>query len=181
MAPATRRSCQREGCDYITVEGLTTQDAVLKDIDIHLRFHELNDRATATATATVTAGRKKKNVAEKLVRPSITEDASEADWEFFLMKWRIYASAAGLEGEELVFQLWNCPSDVLQRQMHDLGYKVKSSENELLQAIKKLAVKKHNNVVKVIEFLSVTQLETDRSQTLSITHLETDRPVTLCQ
>merc|ERR1712002_3145 len=134
-------------------------------MEIHLEFHKLNDRATATAT--VSAGRKKKNVAEKLIRPSITEDASEADWEFFLMKWRIYASAAGLEGEELVFQLWNCPSDVLQRQMHDLGYKVRSSENELLQAIKKLAVRKHNNVVKVIEFLSVTQLEGESIASLS--------------
>ena len=111
--------------------------------------------------------RKRKNVAEKLVRPSINEDASEADWEFFLMKWKIYVSSAGLEGEELVFQLWNCPSDVLQRQMHDLGYKVTSSEDDLLQAIKKLAVKKHNNVVKVIEFLSVLQSEGENISSLS--------------
>merc|ERR1712002_555699 len=133
---------------------------------MHLEFHKLNERATATVTDTAER-KKKKNVAEKLVRPSITEDASEADWEFFLMKWRIYVSAAGLEGQELVFQLWNCPSDTLQRQMHDLGYKVKSSENDLLQAIKKLAVKKHNNVVKVIEFLSVTQLEGENIASLS--------------
>merc|ERR1712112_253437 len=146
------------------MEGLATQDVVLKDIDIHLRFHELTTKKTESNVA---VERKRKNVAEKLVRPSITEDASEADWEFFLMKWRIYASAAGLEGEELVFQLWNCPSDVLQRQMHDLGYKVRSSENELLQAIKKLAVRKHNNVVKVIEFLSVKQLEGENIASLS--------------
>ena len=76
-------------------------------------------------------------------------------------------SAAGLEGEELVFQLWNCPSETLQRQMHDLGYKVVSSEVELLQAIKKLAVKKHNNVVKVIEFLSVSQTEGEKISSLS--------------
>ena len=153
-----------EGCSYITVEGLATQDAVLKDLEIHLRFHELT---TKKAESNVAVERKKKNIAEKLVRPSIDEDASEANWEFFLMKWKIYASAAGLEGEELVFQLWNCPSDVLQRQMHDLGYKVKSSEDDLLQAIKKLAVKKHNNVVKVIEFLSVTQTEGENISSLS--------------
>ena len=164
MAPAARRSCQLEGCDYTTVEGLATQDAVLKDLEIHLRFHELT---TKKAESSVAVERKRKNVAEKLVRPSINEDASEADWEFFLMKWKIYASAAGLEGEELVFQLWNCPSDVLQRQMHDLGYKVKSSEDDLLQAIKKLTVKKHNNVVKVIEFLSVTQSEGENISSLS--------------
>ena len=112
MAPAARRNCQLEGCDYTTVEGLGSQDAVLKDLEIHLRFHELT---TKTAESSGTVEKKRKNVAEKLVRPSINEDASEADWEFFLMKWKIYTSAAGLEGEELVFQLWNCPSDVLQR------------------------------------------------------------------
>ena len=39
--------------------------------------------------------------------------------------------------------------------MHSHGYKVTTSEDDLLHAIKKLSVKKHNNVVKVIEFLSV--------------------------
>ena len=164
MAPATRRQCQLDGCDYVTVEGLTTNDAVLKDLEIHLRFRELTTKKTES---TVAVGRKKKNVAEKLVRPTIDEDASESDWEFFLMKWKIYVAAASLEGQELVFQLWNCPTDVLQRQMHDLGYKVTSSEDDLLQAIKKLAVRKHNNVVKVIEFLSVIQTEGENISSLS--------------
>ena len=91
-----------DGCDYITVEGLATQDAVLKDLEIHLRFHELT---TKKEESSVVVERKRKNVAEKLVRPTIDEDASESDWEFFLMKWKIYVSAAGLEGHELVFQL----------------------------------------------------------------------------
>ena len=146
------------------MEGLATQDAVLKDLEIHLRFHEVT---TKKAESSVVVERKRKNVAEKLVRPSIDEDASEADWEFFLTKWKIYVSAAGLEGEELVFQLWNCPSETLQRQMHDLGYRVVFSEVELLQAIKKLAVKKHNNVVKVIEFLAVSQTEGEKISSLS--------------
>ena len=111
MATATRRQCQLDGCDYVTVEGLTTNDAVLKDLEIHLRFHELTTKKTES---NVVVERKRKNIAEKLVRPAIDEDASEADWEFFLTKWKIYVSAAGLVGEELVFQLWNCPSETLQ-------------------------------------------------------------------
>ena len=164
MAPARRENCQLDGCDYITPEGLATQDAVLKALDIHLRFHELTMKKESSGDV---VERKRKNVAEKLVRPTIDEDASEADWEFFLTKWKIYVSAAGLVGEELVFQLWNCPSETLQRQLHDLGYRVVSSEVELLQAIKKLAVKKHNNVVKVIEFLAVTQTEGEKVSSLS--------------
>ena len=166
MAPARRENCQLDGCDYVTPEGLATQDAVLKALDIHLRFHELTLKKEPNVGVDV-VDRRRKNVAEKLVRPTIDEDASEADWEFFLTKWKIYVSAAGLVGEELVFQLWNCPSETLQRQLHDLGYRVVSSEVELLQAIKKLAVKKHNNVVKVIEFLAVTQTEGEKVSSLS--------------
>ena len=50
------------------MEGLATQDAVLKDLEIHLRFHELT---TKKAESSVVVERKRKNVAEKLVRQSI--------------------------------------------------------------------------------------------------------------
>ena len=163
MAPARRENCQLDGCEYVTPEGLQTQDAVLKALDIHLRFHELMKREPNVDNG----DRRRKNIAEKLVRPTINDDATEADWEFFLTKWKIYVSAAGLAGEDLVFQLWNCPSESLQRQLHDLGYRVVSSEVELLNAIKKLAVKKHNNVVKVIEFLAITQTEEEKISSLS--------------
>ena len=155
MAPPRSQDCQVEGCDWVTPEGLPTHADVWKALDVHLRFHEVNLKKDPSVGADV-VDRRRKNVAEKLVRPTIDEDASEAEWEFFLTEWKIYASAAGLVGEELVFQLWNCPSTTLKRQLHDLGYRVESSEAELLQAIKKLAVKRHNNVVKVIEFLAVT-------------------------
>ena len=132
---------------------------MLKDLDIYLRFHELTLKKEPSGDV---VDRRRKNVAEKLVRRTIEEDASEADWEFFLTKRKIIVSGAVLVGEELVFQLWNCPSETLQRQMHDLGQRVVSSEVELLQAIKKLAVNKHNNVVKVIKVLVVTQTEGEK-------------------
>ena len=51
MAPALRRQCQLEGCDYITVVGLATQDPVLKNLELHLRFHELTTEKTEPAVA----------------------------------------------------------------------------------------------------------------------------------
>lgn len=43
MAPATRRTCQYPGCNlgddgaaYITMEGIQTQESVLKDLELHL-------------------------------------------------------------------------------------------------------------------------------------------------
>ena len=164
MAPPRRKSCQIDGCDYMTTEGLPTHADVLKDLDIHLRFHEVNLKNEPSGDV---VDRRRKNAPEKLVRPTIDKDATEAGWEFFLTKWKLYVSSTGLAGEELVSQLWNCPSETLQRQMHDLGRRAVSSEAELLQAIKKLAVKKHNNVVKVIEFLAVSQTEGEKVSSLS--------------
>ena len=40
-----------DDCNYVTVEGLTTQDAVLKDLEIHLRYHELTTKKTDPAVA----------------------------------------------------------------------------------------------------------------------------------
>ena len=113
MAPPRRENCQVEGCDWVTPEGLPTHADVWKALDVHLRFHEVNLKKDPSVGVDV-VDRRRKNVAEKLVRPTIDEDASEADWEFFLTKWKIYVSAAGLVGEELVFQLWNCPSTTLK-------------------------------------------------------------------
>ena len=42
MVPAIRERCQLDGCDYITPKYLATQDAVLRALEIHLRFHELS-------------------------------------------------------------------------------------------------------------------------------------------
>ena len=164
MAPPRRENCQVKGCDWLTPEGLPTHADVWKALDIHLRFHEVNLKTDPNGD---TVDRRRKNAPEKLPRPTIDEDATEAGWEFFLTKWKLYVTSSGLTGEELVSQLWNCPSETLQRQMHDLGRRDMSSEAELLQAIKKLAVKKHNNVVKVIEFLAVSQTEGEKVSSLS--------------
>ena len=42
LKDGTSPKCQPEGCDYMTVVGLATQDPVLKNLELHLRFHETN-------------------------------------------------------------------------------------------------------------------------------------------
>ena len=64
MAPARRENCQLDGCDYTTPEGLATQDAVLKALEIHLRFHELTMKKAESSGDVVE--RKRKNVATSL-------------------------------------------------------------------------------------------------------------------
>ena len=42
MTPARQRQCQTDDCDYIIVVGLATKDRILKNLKLHLRFHETN-------------------------------------------------------------------------------------------------------------------------------------------
>ena len=42
LKDGTSPKCQPEGCDYMTVVGLATQDPVLKNLKLHQRFHETN-------------------------------------------------------------------------------------------------------------------------------------------
>ena len=41
MAPALMKQCQLEGCDYTFGVGLATQDLVLNNLELRLKFHEL--------------------------------------------------------------------------------------------------------------------------------------------
>ena len=79
MAPAVRRSCQVPGCSsgeeglpYTTLEGLATQDSVLKDLELHLSMVH-PDRKTG--------GRNSNDDTrpEKFPRPEISEPASDTD------------------------------------------------------------------------------------------------------
>ena len=65
MTPARRRQCQLDDCDYTFVVGLATQDSVLKNLELHLKFHELLELHLRfhelTTDQTASAVEKKKN------------------------------------------------------------------------------------------------------------------------
>ena len=86
MPPATRRSCQWAGCcsgdsgePYMTLEGLSTQEAVLKDLELHLAmvhgFGQVNSGAQRPPNSDIRP--------DKFPRPQIDDPATDTDWEYF--------------------------------------------------------------------------------------------------
>ena len=86
--------------------------------------------------------------AEKLPRPTITEDIPEAEWNFFEDSWSRYKRS---------MTLCPCASHSLARSCYQSGAMATTTEKELLEIMKKLSIKSQNNLISVVQFLSMSQ------------------------
>ena len=171
MAPATRRACLVEGCNfgangspYMTLEGLSTQDAVLKDLELHLHMVHSDLRGSRDTTVRADSSEAKP---DRYPRPEITDPATETEWNYFMESWRTYKRATKLSGQNICDQLWHCPSESLKKKLFNLGIKATNSESEILDGIKKLCVKTHNNLVNIIRFQEIKQEDGETIQQFS--------------
>ena len=102
---------------------------------------------------------------EKIRRPTLGENISETDWNFFESKWTRYKRSAKLVGEDLVDQLWACMSEGLERQCHDHGASVDTTtEEQLLGLMKAMSIRGVNKLCNVVEFLNLKQNENETIQ-----------------
>ena len=90
-------------------------------------------------------------------RPTVDEGITEGDWSFFVAQWARYKASTGLSGEAEAQHMWAACSEVLQRSLHNAGAGSLVVAEELMEHIKKLAVKKRNNLVNVIELQGMGQ------------------------
>ena len=95
--------------------------------------------------------------AEKLTRPTLEEEISEVDWNFFKNEWSRYKRSTGLTGQSIMDQLWACASDNMKKRCHQSGATDQTTEEQLLEMMKRLSIKAQNNLVNVVEFLSMAQ------------------------
>ena len=109
MAPAVRRTCQVPGCSageeggaYTTLEGLSTQDSVLKDLELHISM--VHPMLTSTKAGTNKSDHTDAKP-DKFPRPEITDPASESDWSYFLASWESYKRSTNLRGQVACDQL----------------------------------------------------------------------------
>ena len=163
MAPANRRTCQVAGCSsgegglaYTTMEGLHTQDSVIEDLKLHVAMAHPNGMATIS-----TKTDKNEPKPDRFPRPEISEQASDTDWQFFLASWETYKRATHLSGQNACDQLWYCPSESLKKKIFDAGIRPTNNESEILEGIKKLCVKAHNNMVNVMNFQNIFQRKSE--------------------
>ena len=158
MPAATRRKCQFPGCNvgddgeaYMTMEGLSTQDSVLKDLELHVTMaHKLNSDTAAPSKTDVRP--------DKFPRPEICDPATDTDWEYFKSSWDSYKRATGIKNQSACDQLWYCPTASLRKKIFDSGIRPTDDENTILEGIKRLAVKQHNNLINIANFQNLLLL-----------------------
>ena len=160
MAPA-RRTCQWAGCSlgdagapYITLEGLSTQESVLKDLELHLAMahgfgHGHGGGGHREAVSEVKP--------DEFPRPEITDPATDTDWQYFESSWEAYKRATKVTGQTACDQLWHCPTESLKKKVFDSGIRPTMQEEQILAGIKRLAVKAHNNMINIVDFQSLCQ------------------------
>ena len=156
------RSCEVQDCEYKTPTGLTSHEQQFQDIRLHLVMAHPQVAATLAAINNQagqpgTPGPQSSVKAEKLSRPYLGEEITEVDWGFFLSEWSRYKRSTGLTGQNAMDQLWACASDSLKKSCHQSGAKDATSEEQLLEIMKKLSIKATNNLVNVVQFLTLAQ------------------------
>ena len=95
---------------------------------------------------------------EKPTRPAVTAGMNESDWNFFLHEWRSYSHPTGIKDEVLRDELWSCMETDLRQLAFSEGFSA-TTEDDLLQQIKRLAVTVLHPSVHVITLHSMTQQE----------------------
>ena len=146
MPPPNPMSCSYPECGYSTPVNIPSFELVIKSLDIHVRTAHGNEKVEQNGKV------------EKLKRPQISANMSEGDWTFFLHKWTRYVRQAHLREQQQVDELWACLDTDLERLAFNDGLNDNSSE-ELLKAIKKLAVTVLHPSVHVVNLHQLKQLE----------------------
>ena len=159
MPAPTPLRCLKSGCDFVTPQ-CPTWDPMMELLRMHVNLEHPSETPPAPAAG---AGASAKM--EKIRRPTLNEESTETDWNFFVSKWTRYKRSAKLRGEDLVDQLWACMSEGLERQCHDHGASVDTTtEEQLLELMKAMSIRGVNKLCNVVEFLNLKQKENETIQ-----------------
>ena len=152
--------CTAEGCTFQT--GDFSDNIVTEQLRIHGLSHNTTP-ATPAVTAPVTNTRQKP---PKLNRPTISRGTTEEEWSIVKRKWSIYKTTMNIPTNEVATQLWQCcDEDLTSDIFRDIPDISSISEENLLQAIKRLAVVSVATTVRKTELLSLRQ---DRGQPIRL-------------
>ena len=152
MTPPAQQKCVAGDCDWQTPLNCPTWDQVKHFMEMHVQAAHAQPRATANAG----------NKAPKLPRPTLAEEISEGDWNFFLEQWKRYKRATNLSVEDVTDELWACLSDDLARQCFDHGANMTTTtEKDLLALLKAQSIKSQNRLVNIVQYLNLEQRENE--------------------
>ena len=98
MTPPPSKSCPVPDCEYSTPEGLPNYDLLYRDLELHAEYNHDNQQPAPVqqqAGDRVGGG----SWADKMPRPALTEEATEADFIYFTDSWKRYKQSTGLTGQ----------------------------------------------------------------------------------
>ena len=144
--------CPFPECTYETAEVTDALVAVM--LSVHSQGTHATPGLTA-ATPSVTSNTK----LEKVRPPTISAAGSSEDWSYFLTRWDDYVGATNVTGKDKVIQLLKCCDEQLRK---DLTRNAGSSLTdktaaEVMEAIKKLAVREENTMVARVQLNNMRQ------------------------
>ena len=155
MAPPSQKECYVPSCTYVTTTGLPSHELIMRDLEMHIKC--AHSEIVTSGSDRSRSGQLGKP--DRLPRPTLGEGITESDWLHFCDKWSRYkrSTLAGADSELISDQLWACCEEDLERAVYNSGVTSKTSETELLEVMKKLAVRSQNTLVNVVKFLNMSQ------------------------
>lgn len=149
MAPVNVQ-CPIEGCDY---EATHAEAAVVAAM---LNIHAITHTHPAVGLSRERGANAKM---EKLRRPSIALAGTAETWSYFLTRWGEYKRGTKITGSDIVTQLLECCEEDLRKDLTRAAGKslVDSDEEEVLTAMKALAVRAENTMVARVALSNMRQ------------------------
>lgn len=124
-------NCPIDGCPYMT-----------PDVDAILAAALITTHATIHSPATTNTAAAK---TEKVKRPTVSSAGTSEDWSYFKSRWGDYVRATKVTGTDRVVQLRSAVMSNYGKTSP--GMLTGKTEEEVLTAIKKLAVREENTIV----------------------------------
>ena len=102
---------------------------------------------------------------EKVRRPTVSAAGSSEEWSYFETRWADYVEATKITGKDKVIQLLECCDEPLRKDLtrHAGGTLTNKSVEEVMAAIKRLAVREENTMVARVQLHNMRQ---DRDETI---------------
>ena len=124
-------NCPFPDCDFVT-EDVDVVGAAAQ-LNIHAIIHEQGGGATL--------GGSTKQKPPKIERPTISVGCTEEQWNTFTKRWNLFKQGTDIPDGQVPSQLWQCCDSDLEEDLFKDVYDIQNiSEDDLLQAIKRLAV-----------------------------------------
>ena len=137
--------CPISNCPYQT----ESEDTQLAAILLQLHAKEYN---------TVPVVRDKAAI-DKVKRPIVSALGTSEDWVYFESRWLDYKAATGISGPEAALQLLECCDEALRKDLtrNNGGSLRDNEEDDILEAIKHLAIRQENVMVSRVELGGMRQ------------------------